>query len=101
MLSDRCDFNEFVHRAQGKDYQETIYLADREATEAERRFYHQNTPDKEKAICGQDYARCLKEFITYMRYGIKPPHIRGNVAALFDQVRKNLQPRSRPLRTRH
>ena len=73
MISDRCDFNEFILQVEGRDYQEIIYLADREATEAERRFYHHNTPDQEKALCGQDYARCLKELITFMRYGITPP----------------------------
>ncbi len=101
MISERCDFNEFALQTQGRDYLEIIYLADREATEAERRFYHHSTPDQEKAACGQDYAQCLKEFITYMRYGFKPPHIRGDVADLFDHVRENLQPRSRPMQTSH
>ena len=101
MISNRCDFNDFVLKTKGRDYEEIIFLADREATEAERRFYHHSTPDQEKAACGQDYALCLKEFIAYMRYGIKPPHIRGDVAALFDHRRENLKPRSRPIRTRH
>jgi hypothetical protein len=101
MISERCDFNEFALQAQGRDYEEIICLADREATEAERRFYHHSTPDQEKAACGQNYAQCLKEFIAYMRYGIKPLNIRGDVAALFDHVRENLQPRSQPMPTRH
>jgi hypothetical protein len=101
MISDRCDFSEFVRQAQGQNYEDIIYLADREATEAERRFYHHGTVDKEKLICGQDYAQCLKAFISYMRYGIKSAHISGDISVLFEHVRDNLPSRSRPFRTHH
>lgn len=101
MISDRCDFNEFVRQAQGRHYEDIIYLADREATEAERRFYHHDPADQKKAICGQEYAQCLKEFITFIRYGIKPPHLAGDVSVLFEHVRDNLPSRSRPSRPHH
>ena len=101
MISDRCDFNEFVHKAKGRDYQEVIYLAEREATEAERRFYQPRLPGPEKTLCGQDYARCLKRFITYMRYGIKPADLSHDALTAFDNVRKEALPGMRPPRIQH
>ncbi len=101
MISDRCDFNDFVLKAKGRDYQEIIYMAELEATEAERRFYHHNTPDSEKVICGQNYARSLKGFIAFMRYGIKPTHINQDTLMLFDHFKDNVQMRMRPARIEH
>ena len=49
MISDRCDFEDFVLETKGREYQEIIYLAEREATEAERRFYHPRQKDSEKS----------------------------------------------------
>ncbi|MBL0713856.1 MAG: hypothetical protein JJV98_09150 [Desulfosarcina sp.] len=91
MISDRCDFNEFVLEARGRDFQDIIYLAEREATEAERRFYHSSSPNQENTLCWQDYAQCLKGFITYMRYGIKPAHINHDALILFDSIRDEVQ----------
>ena len=101
MISDRCDFNEFVLKAKGRDYQEVIYLAEREATEAERRFYHPRLAKTEKTLCGQDYARCLKDFITFMRYGIKPANLSPDALTSFDNVRKEILPGMRPPRIQH
>jgi hypothetical protein len=88
MISDNCDFNEFVRQAKGRDYQDIIYLADREATEAERRFYHSAMPDDAKNLCGQGYAQCLKGFIAFMRYGIKPADIAPEDLTRLDLIRK-------------
>ena len=101
MISDRCDFNDFVLVAKGRDYQEIIYMAEREATEAERRFYHPRMADPEKMLCGRDYARCLKDFITFMRYGVKPAHIKQDALILFDHIRDEVQPEMRPPRVQH
>lgn len=91
MISDRCDFNDFVRETKGRNYQEVIYMAEREATEAERRFYHPHRADPEKGLCGQDYARCLKDFISFMRYGIKPAHIKQDALMLFDHIKDDVQ----------
>ncbi len=101
MISERCNFSEFVREAKGRDYQEIIYLAEREATEAERRFYHPRLANPEKTLCGQDYARCLKSFITYMRYGIKPANLDHDALVTFDTVRKEVLPGLRPPRIQH
>ena len=101
MISDRCDFNEFVLEAKGRDYQEIIYLAEREATEAERRYYHARRPNPEKTRCGQDYARCLKSFISFMRYGIKPANLSQDALATFDSIRNDVLPGMRSPRIQH
>ena len=101
MISERCDFNEFALVAKGKGYQEIIYLADREATEAERRLYHAGVGDQDQTRCGQDYARCLKDFITFMRYGLKPAHIHQEALLLFGHLRDEVQPKMRPARIQH
>ena len=101
MISDRCNFNDFVLETEGRDYQEIIYMAEREATDAERRFYHHSKTDPEKVLCGQDYALCLKEFITFMRYGIRPKHISADTMMLLDRLRDDVQPMMRPLRIQH
>ncbi len=101
MISERCDFKDFVLEAKGKGYQEIIYLADLEATEAERRLYHAGTTDQDQTRCGRDYARCLKDFITFMRYGLKPAHIHQEALILFDHIRDEVQPGKRPSRIQH
>ena len=39
MISQSCDFDEFLERVRNRGYLEVIYLADKEATEAERLRY--------------------------------------------------------------
>jgi len=88
MISDSCDFEEFVAVADKWEYQDIITRADREATEAERRFYHSNTPEGEKMLCGQEYAKCLKGFIAFMRYGIKPSRLDPEALMHFSRIRE-------------
>jgi hypothetical protein len=88
MISDRCDFEEFVAVANEWNYQDIITNADREATEAQRRFYHSSASDNEKALCGQTYAECLKGFIAFMRYGIKTTRLDPEVLQHFDRIRE-------------
>ena len=71
MISQSCDFDEFLESVRDRDYLEVIYLADREATEAERLKYRSRTRrlDPPEACAG--YADVLKGFIRFMRYGVK------------------------------
>lgn len=101
MISDRCDFNDFVLETKGRNYQEIIYLAEQEATEAERRLYHAGSTHQAKSLCEQDYAQCLKGFITFMRYGIKPKHINQEALILFNHIREEVQSGPRPVRIQH
>ena len=86
MISDRCDFDDFAQKANGCNYDDIIAMADREATEAERRRYMAGTPQDEKIFCGREYAECLKDFIAYLRYGIKPAYIAPEVLRQFDRI---------------
>jgi hypothetical protein len=70
MISQSCDFHDFLERVKNRDYLEVIYLADKEATEAERLKYRSRAG---KTICSEAclrYADALKGFIRYMRYGV-------------------------------
>lgn len=87
MISESCDFDEFVSKTNGRDYHDIIYMADREATAAERRSYHSTASDEEKSRCGQAYAECLKSFITYLRYGVKPACVSADVRLHIDRIR--------------
>ena len=101
MISDQCDFDDFVMQANGRDYQDIIYLAEREATAAERRTYRVNVPADEKVRCGKQYAECLKGFISFMRYGIKPARIDQDALRHFDRIRNKALQIQRPDRRPH
>jgi len=73
MISQSCDFDEFFESVRDRDYLDVIYLADKEATEAERLKYRSRAG---RTLCSEtclDYADALKGFIRYMRYGVKSP----------------------------
>jgi len=75
MISQSCDFDEFLERVKDRNYLEVIYLADKEATEAERLRYRSRIrrPDPPDVCAG--YVDVLKGFIRFMRYGVKSPSI--------------------------
>lgn len=79
MISQSCDFDEFIERLRDRDYLEVIYLADKEATEAERLKYRSRAG---RTICSEAcvaYADALKGFIRYMRYGVKSPSVEDSL----------------------
>lgn len=73
MISQSCDFDEFLESIRGRDYLEVIYLADKEATEAERLKYRSRTRRLAPPVACAGYADVLKGFIRFMRYGVKSP----------------------------
>jgi hypothetical protein len=79
MISQSCDFDEFIENVRDRDYLEVIYLADKEATEAERLRYRSRIrrPDPLEVCAG--YADALKGFIRFMRYGVKSPSIEDSL----------------------
>jgi hypothetical protein len=93
MISQSCDFDEFMDGIRDLDYLQVIYLADKEATEAERLKYRSRagrTPCSETCV---DYADALKGFIRYMRYGVKSPSmedsLRGGLQAFREAALEN------------
>ena len=74
MLSSSFDIHEFIEKAKGHSDQEIIYMADLEATEAERYLYKQpETTDDESA---NSYVTLLKDVVLYMRHGIRTHAVR-------------------------
>jgi hypothetical protein len=73
MISQSCDFDEFMDGIKDLDYLQVIYLADKEATEAERLKYRSRTERLVPPEACDGYANALKGFIRYMRYGVKSP----------------------------
>ena len=71
MISQSCDFDEFMDGIRDLDYLQVIYLADKEATEAERLKYRSRTRRLEPPEACAGYGDVLKGFIRYMRYGVK------------------------------
>jgi hypothetical protein len=90
MISNSCRLRDFIDATREKDLQEVIYLADREATEAERLYYRADVDDARRAACGRRYARRLKHLITFMRYGLRPSEVSREDIELFAGVRAHL-----------
>jgi hypothetical protein len=84
MLSKSCDFDEFLERVRDRDYLEVIYLADKEATEAERLKYRSRAGKVVPPEACSGYVDTLKGFIRFMRYGVKSP-------SMENALRKGLQ----------
>lgn len=72
MISKDCNFSDFIGAIRGRDYFETIFLADKEATEAERLLLRASVNERRQQRCGMEYAQMIKNLIFFVRYGIKP-----------------------------
>jgi hypothetical protein len=73
MISQSCDFDQFLKSIRDRDYLEVIFLADKEATEAERLKYRSRTKRLVPPEACEGYVDALKGFIRFMRYGVKTP----------------------------
>jgi hypothetical protein len=89
MISTNCDFSHFVAAIKGKPYDDIIYLADQEATAAERLLFRNNVADAERQRCGRRYAAILKKFIAYMRSNVRPQQSEDEYSELFALVLEN------------
>jgi hypothetical protein len=69
MLSEKYDIREFIDKVRDLSFEEVIVLADREATFTERHLYK----DCRRTKCerASQYARSLKDFILFMRHGVR------------------------------
>jgi hypothetical protein len=75
MLSSSFDISEFMRKVQGHSNQEMIYLADQEATAAERYIFkhkkcRQCPSDSDSCRDARKYVGILKDFVQYIRYGV-------------------------------
>ena len=81
MLSSSFDISEFIRKVEGHSDQEIIYLADQEATAAERFLYknrkcRQARNNYDNCRDARHYAVLLKDFVLYMRYGVLTHSVR-------------------------
>jgi len=79
MISQSCDFDEFMHSITNLGYLQVIYLAEKEATEAERLKYRSRARRLVPPETCEGYAHALKGFIRFMRYGVKSPSMEGTL----------------------
>jgi hypothetical protein len=86
MISSNCDFSDFVAAIKDKSYYDVIYLADQEATAAERLLFRNGVHDDERKRCGQKYASILKDLISYMRSNIRPKNGGNEYFELFAMI---------------
>lgn len=86
MISSECKLSDFFSAVKDRDYFDVIYLADREATEAERMLLKPQASVSTRNRCGEGYAQRLKQFITYLRYGLKPKGIENDEFKLFQSA---------------
>jgi hypothetical protein len=68
MISGSFDISEFIAEVKGHSHQEIIFLADAEATAAERESYKKHLPKDLTRM--RNYAMGIKDVILYMRHGI-------------------------------
>jgi hypothetical protein len=90
MISTSCDLKKFIEAIQDRDYFDVIYFADKEATEAERISYQKNKTANLNQKDFKEYANLLKNFILFMRHGIKAIGVRDKDLELFSSVSGNL-----------
>ena len=101
MISSSFDIREFINAVEDKEYFDIIYLTDREATEVERRLYHPKTSLKAKKDGSQKYANQLKNFLSFLRYDVRPHTSSVEIDyQLFQSVLKKLEKR-KPKYTHH
>ena len=86
MISTNCDFSHFVAAIKDKPYDDIIYLADQEATAAERLLFRNSADNNERKKCGQRYASILKKLIAYMRSNVRPHNDEDEYSELFALV---------------
>lgn len=85
MVHERCDIQKFFNNLKGLNFFDVIETADAEATAAERRAYRLGVAE---GGCSQKaYADAIKEFISYMRYGVKPSGVDPSVFEIYEDIR--------------
>ena len=78
MISEKCDFKDFVDTVKDMNLPEMICLTDREATSAERlAIKAYGYEDLQYSACGR-YSSKLKGFIIFLRHGVKQSIIKDH-----------------------
>jgi hypothetical protein len=88
MISETYNISEFIDTIRQQPYLDIVYLAEKEATTAERHYYNSRFNDSETS---RQYADQLKDFINFMRYGIRKRSISHEVYSLYCSVTHTLR----------
>ncbi|MEJ2040802.1 MAG: hypothetical protein P8X55_18015 [Desulfosarcinaceae bacterium] len=88
MLSETYNISEFLDKTKDKNYRRVLILADREATAVERCLCRREcTPPADPRM--REYAITLKDFIDFMRFGIKTRKVSRLDLDHFDDLRQS------------
>ena len=87
MISSSFDISEFISEVKGHSRQEIIFLADEEATAAERESYKPHLQKDRRRM--RNYAMEIKDIILYMRHGILTRALRALDLRGLDKNRPN------------
>ena len=85
MISQQCNFTEFIEAMKAKSYADIIIAANREATLADRCLYRKDKCLAEDADCIR-YSKQLKDLIYYCRYGTRPTGARKQDIHLYKDL---------------
>jgi hypothetical protein len=87
MISEKCNFKDFLEAVKDTSGFETIHLTHEEATQAERLCYKIGaTAKKEDNFCCGTYSEKLKAFILYLRHGVQPRCIKNDDLEGFERI---------------
>ena len=76
MIASSADIAEFVTKVKHKSIPDVVLLADREATEAERLTLRTPSRPEGETETYRHYALALKDFVQFIRYGVKTSGMR-------------------------
>lgn len=85
MIASDCDIKTFIDTLKDKNYREIILLAEKEATEAERKYVRRKCGQATND-CSKEYAKQLKCLIFYIRYGVKPRGLKEDVYSMLESI---------------
>jgi hypothetical protein len=85
MLSSSFNIIEFIEKVKDHSFEEIIWMTDKEATEAERYLLRiRRQGERDKVV---SYAGCLKDFILFMRYGVRTRTVKHLPLEAFNEKR--------------
>ena len=90
MISTSCDIKQFLSSLKDMDYSDILCSVEKEATDAERLFYRRKRGGASGDDDSSQYARLLKSFLFFLRYGVKPAGLNEGDYQLFQSVGKDL-----------
>jgi hypothetical protein len=83
MISSKFDINDFLETQRDKDYFDIIFMADKEATKAERIALQSGYEIGERERSLKVYADDLKDLIIFLRSTVRPKKLENKFGQLM------------------